>query len=188
MKENRTFKAVDHEGVTTWAEDEEPESWRPGDFLLTHQERPFSKLIRFGQRLRIHGEDRKYTHWSHAALVVSEDGDLIEVQRPGVIESNARDYKDCEYKVVHVKANDHDRQQAVEFARWCVKNNGKIGRAIFFSIAINMITGGKFSFFVDGTTVCSGLVARAQERTGAIFNRAPTHIMPADLAKYYRVT
>ena len=187
MKTQSTFAPVDHEGVTTWAPDEAPPEWRPGDFVLTHQDRLFSKLIRFGQRLRIHGDDRKYTHWSHAALIVSEDGDLIEVQRPGVVRRNASVYKDVEYKVVRVKASDHDRRQAVEFAEWCLKNNAKIGRAIFFSIAVNMITGGKFSFFVDGTTVCSGLVARAQERAGAIFNRAPTHIMPADLAKYYGV-
>ena len=45
----------------------------------------------------------------------------------------------------------------------------------------------RFSFFVDGETTCSGLVARAQERTGAIFNRATVNITPADLAKYYRV-
>ena len=187
MNPRMTFEPVPREAVTTWAEHEEPQVWRPGDFLLTHQDRPFSKMIRFGQRLRIHGDDRKYTHWSHAALVVSEEGDLIEVQRPGVIRSNARDYKDIEYKLVRVKATDNDRKQAVEFAEWCLTHNRRIGRAIFLSIAINMVTGGKLSFFVDGTTVCSGLVARAQERAGAIFNRAPTHIMPADLAKYYGV-
>jgi hypothetical protein len=35
--------------------------------------------------------------------------------------------------------------------------------------------------------ICSGLTARCQERTNAIFNRTPSHIMPADLAKYYGV-
>jgi hypothetical protein len=38
---------------------------------------------------------------------------------------------------------------------------------------------------VDGTEICSGLVARGEERTRAIFSREPSHVMPADLAKYY---
>ena len=187
MNVRAPFAPVEREDVTSWPAHREPGRWCPGDFVLTHQERPFSKLIRFGQRLRIHGADRKYTHWSHAALVVSENGDLIEANKPGVIRTHVRDYKHVEYKVVHVKATPDDRRQAVEFAQWALDTHCKIGRAIFVSIGLSILTGGKFSFFVDGTTVCSGLVARAQERAGAIFNRAPTHIMPADLAKYYGV-
>lgn len=55
------------------------------------------------------------------------------------------------------------------------------------SIAYSLLTGGKFTFGLEGQAICSGLVARAMERTGAIFNRTPSHIMPADLAKYYKV-
>jgi hypothetical protein len=55
------------------------------------------------------------------------------------------------------------------------------------SIALSLITGGKFTFGFDGQAICSGLVARALERTNAIFNRDPEHIMPADLAKYFNV-
>ena len=39
--------------------------------------------------------------------------------------------------------------------------------------------------FIDGQFVCSGLVARALERTGSIFDRDSAHIAPADLAKYF---
>ena len=49
-----------------------------------------------------------------------------------------------------------------------------------------MLTGSKLAFFIDGRFVCSGLVARALERTGRIFDRDPSHIAPADLAKYLR--
>jgi len=48
-------------------------------------------------------------------------------------------------------------------------------------------TGAKFTFGIEGQMICSGLVARSQERTHAIFNRTPSHVMPADLAKYYQV-
>lgn len=56
------------------------------------------------------------------------------------------------------------------------------------SIAISLLFGGKFTFGFDGQFICSGLVARSLERTNAIFDRSPSHIMPADLAKYFRVT
>ncbi len=55
------------------------------------------------------------------------------------------------------------------------------------SIALSLMMGGKFTFGFDGQAICSGLVARALERTSAIFNRDPAHIMPADLAKYFGV-
>ena len=50
---------------------------------------------------------------------------------------------------------------------------------------MTVLTGSKFTFFVDGQFICSGFVARAMKRTGAIFNRDPVHITPADLGKYY---
>ena len=55
------------------------------------------------------------------------------------------------------------------------------------SIGLSMLTGSKLAFYIDGRFVCSGLVARALERTGRIFDRDPSHIAPADLAKYYAV-
>ena len=186
MKQRAPFQHVSRDSVSHWGPGEAPEVWIPGDFILSRGTGPFSRLIGIGQRLRIHGDDRVFTHWSHAALVVSETGDLIEANQPGVIRSHVKDYEDIEYRVVHTGANEHDRRQAVEFAEWCVEHL-ELGRLIFFSLGLSMLTGRKFSFFADGTTVCSGLVARAQERAGAIFNRAPTHISPADLAKYYDV-
>ena len=53
------------------------------------------------------------------------------------------------------------------------------------SIALSMLTGSRLTFFIDGQFVCSGLVARALERTGSIFDRDSAHIAPADLAKYF---
>ena len=181
------FQAIARQDVTEWPATKEPSTWTPGDFVLTHGGSAFSKLIRFGQSLRIHGEDRKYIYWSHAVLVASDTGDLIEANKPGVISSHVRDYRDVPYVVVHTGASDADRVEVVAFARWCLDHHTEIGRLNFFSLGLSMLTGSKLSFFVDGETTCSGLVARAQERTGAIFNRATVNITPADLAKYYRV-
>lgn len=162
---------------------------RPGDFLLSHRTwHPFSVLIRIGQRLRIRGDDhRDYCHWSHAALVTTEDGALVEMQKPGAVRGHVDDYRDLDCVLVRVHATEGDRAQAVEFAEWCIAGERRIGRAAFLSLGLSCLTGSTFTFFHDGSMVCSALVARAQERTGAIFNRDPNHIAPADLAKYYGV-
>ena len=71
---------------------------------------------------------------------------------------------------------------------WVLDTRAKYGWLTIASIALTVLTGSKFTFFVDGEFICSGFVARAMERTGAIFTRDPVHITPADLAKYYNVT
>lgn len=162
---------------------------RPGDFVLSHRRwHPFSVLIRVGQRLRIRGDDhRDYCHWSHAALVTDDDGALIEMQAPGAVTGHLDDYRGLDCVLVRVHATDEDRRQAVEFACWCVRERLAIARWAFLSIGLSCLTGSSFTFFRDGSLVCSALVARSQERAGAIFNRDPNHIAPADLAKYYGV-
>lgn len=155
---------------------------------MTHGRAWTSKLIRFGQRLRFRGEDTRYTRWNHAAIFVDAGGDLVEALGGGVKRRNIAVYKGTEYTVVSidkvVQAN-ADRQQAVQFAEWSLDQ--PYGFLSIVSIAYGLLTGGKFTFGFDGQHICSGLVARALERTGAIFNRTPSHIMPADLAKYFEV-
>jgi len=185
------FQPVSRAGVERFRPGEEASRYVPGDFILTHGDAWTSKLIRFGQRLRIHGADRRYTHWNHAALVVSGSGDLIEALGAGVTPTHISKYTAKELHLVRVGASPEDHQQAVDFARWAAGLTGaprqRYGFITIVSIAYTLVTGGKFTFAIDGELICSGLVARAMERTGAIFNRTPTHVMPADLAKYYDV-
>ncbi len=157
-------------------------------------------MIRFGQRLRIRGDDRIYTHWNHAALIVSSNGDIIEALGRGVCRRNLSAYEPKEYKLVRLNASDADREQEVHFARWAAGEVDSAGNDIpqsqrvsirygfmtIVSIGYSLLTGGKFSFSIAGQEICSGLVGRCLERTGVIFGRKPpTHMMPADLAKYY---
>jgi uncharacterized protein YycO len=164
-----------------------PAEYAPGDFILTHGDAFFSYLIRLGQKLRFWGPDRKYTWWNHAALIVSPEGDLVEALGAGVSRTHLSNYSPKEFHLISVDgiADTHDRKQAVNFAEWCV--GMPYGWMNIVSIALSLITGGKFTFGFDGQAICSGLVARALERTNAIFNRTPSHIMPADLAKYFNV-
>jgi hypothetical protein len=190
--ERQSFAPVARAAVERYGPGEEPHAYQRGDFILTHGDAWTSKLIRFGQALRIHGSDRKYTHWDHAAFVRSETGDLVEALGAGVLCTHISKYRLAEYHVVCIGASPEDRQQAVEFAEWAAGATDagprqRYGFLTIASIAYSLLSGGKFTFGFEGQAICSGLVARAMERTGAIFNRTPTHIMPADLAKYYDV-
>jgi hypothetical protein len=160
---------------------------RPGDFVLTHSRHWTSYLIRFGQSLRFRGPKRKYAYWSHAALFVGTAGEIIEAlgPSPGVVLQNISKYQPCEYTVVRIKASPEDRGEEVAFARACLHE--KYGILTIVSIALSLVTGTRFSFGFEGQMICSGLVARALERTHAIFKKEPSHMMPADLAQLYRV-
>jgi uncharacterized protein YycO len=158
----------------------------PGDFLLTHGNSWTSKLIRFGQMLRYTGAERVYTRWNHAALFVSENGDIVEALGGGVQKRNVAVYKDTEYHVVRLQnVVDVNRRHEVAFAMACL--NDSYGFFTILSIALSLLSGSKFGFGVDGQEICSALVARCLERTGEIFQQDPWHMTPADLAKYYDV-
>lgn len=165
-----------------------PGDYQPGDFILTHGSHISSRIIRFGQTIRFRGDERKYTWWSHAAIVRRHNGDLIEAINAGVIETNISRYKDTEYHLVHLDdtlADAHDRAQAVKFAEASLGQ--KYGFVMVASIGLSLLTGAKFAFGYDGQSICSGLVARALERSSAIFERSPSHTLPADLAKMFQV-
>ncbi|MFZ0945271.1 MAG: hypothetical protein WB930_08470 [Syntrophobacteraceae bacterium] len=181
-------KAVRSIKVYGPGEDAKIGEFKPGDFILTHGNSVFSHLIRFGQAIRFVGKDRKYTWWNHAALIASNEGNLIEALGAGVLATHLSDYKPTQYHLVSLKhdfASDRDREQTVKFAGTCLGMGYDYLDIV--SIALSLLTGCKLSFGFDGRMICSGLVAQALERTNAIFNRSPSHIMPADLAKYFGV-
>lgn len=167
----------------------------PGDLILTHGKAWTSRLIRLGQALRFTGESRRYTFWNHAALIVNDQGDLIEALGAGVQRRNLSVYHATEYQVVRIEASAEDRRQMVAFAETCV--DLKYGYAVIASIAFALLTGAKLSFGFEGQYICSGLVARCLERTAyllpvrerlpRIVVRGSSHTMPAHLAEFFRV-
>lgn len=181
------FQPVENRGNDWAPAGESAQQWQAGDIVLTHGSSLFAKLIGFGQRLRIHGDDRKYAWFTHAALVVGSAGELVEVMGNGIRRSSASVYRPQDYAVVRTGAEPGDVKEMLQFADWAVSARPKYGWATIVSIGLTMLTGAKFAFFVSGEFICSGFVARAMERTGAIFSRDSAHITPADLAKYYGV-
>jgi hypothetical protein len=156
-----------------------------GDFVLVAGTHFNSRLIRFGQKLRIHGSDRRHVRWTHAALIVDRDGGLIEAVGTGVRRWHLDRYRGDDYAVVRIDTSEENRDEVVRFAEWALERGSSYSRLSTVSIALSMLTGSRLTFFIDGQFVCSGLVARALERTGSIFDRDSAHIAPADLAKYF---
>lgn len=119
--------------------------------------------------------------------MTDRDGTIIEALGIGVTQRTLADYTPTEFYVVHINASEEDRQEAVRFAHYCLQTRQRYSWLEIVSIALSLLTGAKLRFGIDGGEICSGLVAKALERTSAIFEKESSHMMPADLAKYYHV-
>jgi uncharacterized protein YycO len=159
--------------------------FQPGDFILTHRRHTLSRLIRLAERVR--GRERKYSHWSHAAVIVDDDGSIVEAESQGVTRSPLSKYEHVEYHLVHLgdSAGARDRKQVAAFAESLVGQ--PFGFLDLFSVGLSLFTGAKLNISYESHLMCSALVARALERTDAIFPDEPAHMLPADLARYYGV-
>lgn len=158
-------------------------AFQPGDFLLTHRKHLISRLIRVAQKIR--GRERRYSYWSHAAVIVDQAGTLVEAETKGVVKSPLSKYQPAEYHLVSLgsSADGRDRQQVVAFAESVVGQ--PFGYLDMFSVGLSLLTGAKLNVSYESHLMCSALVARALERTSAIFDDEPAHMLPADLARYY---
>ena len=172
----------EHKGDTVEVTVDAP---RRGDFILTHGDEWTSRLIRLGQSLRYRGASAKYTYWNHTALVVDGVGAIVDALGTGVAKRSIHDYDPTQYTVVRIDASDEDRLEAATFATSSI--GARYGWVTIVSLGLSLATGGKFAFAIDGQLICSGLVARALERTTAIFKHDPARIMPAELAEVYNV-
>ena len=165
--------------------DEIQRPFEQGDFMLTHSGSLVSKLTQLAQRIRFRGADHRYAYWSHAAVIVSPAGDLVEAYRAGVVRGKLADYARCQRTIVHIEASAEDRAQVAAFAERCL--GLPYDRMTNMSIVLCYLTGTTLTFGLGAQMICGGLVARALERTTAFFEQDASHIMPADLARIYRV-
>ena len=159
--------------------------FEPGDFILTHRRHLVSRLIRLAQKIR--GRERRYSYWSHAAVIVAGDGAIVEAESRGVERNHLSKYTPVEYHLVHLgdSADGRDRQQVAAFAESLVGQ--PFGFLDLVSVGLSLLTGAKVNISYESHLMCSALVARALERTSAIFGDEPSHMLPADLARHYGV-
>jgi uncharacterized protein YycO len=98
---------------------EEANDLIPGDFILAHRHHPVAGLISLAQRRRYKGADAVFAHWSHTALVVDEEGSLVEAEITGVRQNPISRYRAAEYHLVRLgpEFSSAGRAAAVSYAR-----------------------------------------------------------------------
>jgi hypothetical protein len=159
---------------------------RPGDIVLVRGTGWLGKSIRFFIRMRCRRSgDRSLAHWSHAGIIVSPQGHLVEVVHTGVILSHIEKYRDQEYHYVHLDLSAAERTRASRYAYSCLRQ--KYGRWSFVLLAFAVLLGDPFEVPDRGQQGCVALIARALQRAGVTFTRRPADMTPADLAREFGV-
>jgi hypothetical protein len=156
-----------------------------GDFVLTgiKSQGIVSLAIKLGALLR--GFPKEYRRFSHSALIVGEDGAIVEAVSSGVKRNNLSKYEPADYVLVRTKVDHHDAVQVLAFADAVVQAREKYGFLTFVGLAIYCLTGTRLCIQTAGTAICSGFVCDALTRAGFIWPRPPYVMMPADLARYF---
>jgi uncharacterized protein YycO len=159
----------------------------PGDFILTHRRRPMAGLISLAQKVRFRGADAVYAHWSHCALVVAEDGSIVEAESLGVERSPISKYQAAEYHLVRIgtEFSPEGRKEAAAYA------TAQVGQAFgFLALAgatLFLLFGVPLRLTRRNHQICSGLVVRALQKGGLLWDADPTLVLPSDLAKIFDV-
>jgi hypothetical protein len=160
---------------------------RPGDVVLVRGAGWLGKAIRLFVRMRCRRDGgRSLAYWSHAGIIVSPQGHLVEVVHTGVVLSHIEKYRDQEYHYVHLDLSAADRTRASHYAYSCLRQ--KYGRWGFVLFGFAVLLGDRFEVPDRGQQGCVALIARALQRAGMTFARRPTDMTPADLARKFGVT
>jgi uncharacterized protein YycO len=158
---------------------------RPGDIILVRDKGWLGWLIRCLVRIRFRTPaDRPYTYWSHAALVVSSGGHMVEVNPRGVAASHIRLYRGRDYHYIWLDLPDAGRTAAVRFAR--SRLGQKYSVRNFLLLTASAALGDRLRM-PDSGHQCASLVVAALQEAGVRFDRKPTDMTPADLAKHFGI-
>jgi hypothetical protein len=158
---------------------------RSGDILLVRGVGFLGWGIREYERMCARGKDRAFVHWSHAAVVVSPRGHLVEVLATGVGLTRIEKYRDQEYHYVPIALPDADRETVARYAVSCVRQ--KYARWTFVHLAASKLLGGRLRVPDRGQQGCVSLIVRALQQVGVPFERAATDMSVVDLAKRFGV-
>jgi hypothetical protein len=160
---------------------------RVGDFLLTgiKAQGIVSWAIKAGSFLRRF--EAPYRRFSHAALVIDEDGTLAEALGNGVVRSPLTKYEAANYVLVRTGVQEPDRGQILEFANAVLEAKTRYGFWTIVGLGLYCLAGAQICIQRAGTAICSGFVSDALTRAGYVWPRPPFAMMPADLARYFEV-
>ena len=159
---------------------------RPGDFILVRGTSWRSRIASCYGRVRARRpEERQCACWNHAAVVVSPGGAIVEAGTDGVVLQHLDKYLGADYHYVAIRATPTQRWRAVRFARSRVGSG--YGTLALASLAVSLLTRGRFRLPESQNELCGTLVARALACAGERFEIHPSDMLPADLAMHYGV-
>ncbi len=164
--------------------DEAP-AFVPGDFILAHRHNLIAGLISQAQKRRFKGADAVYAHWSHTAMIVEQDGVLVEAEVMGVRQNPISRYRDDEYHLVRLGSDlsSEGRARAVAYSKAQVGQG--FGFLDMFGAGVYLLFGWPLRLARRGHEICSGLVVRGLQAGGLVPQLDPLLTLPADLAKLY---
>jgi HAD superfamily hydrolase (TIGR01509 family) len=171
--------------VERYGPGEEATDFSPGDFILTHRHNPISRLISAGQQRRFRGPDAMYAHWSHCALLVDQDGALVEAESTGVRRGPISRYRADEYHLVRLgpEFEPAARERSVAYA------NAQVGQSFGYlalvGASIYLLFGWPLRVMRGDHQICSGLVVHALQAGGLLADVDAQTTLPADLAKMF---
>lgn len=137
-------------------------------------------LIRDGERARGDSDDV----WTHSALIVSEDGDIVEALAQGVRRTHISKYAHVQTEILPlgVPADDPRRAFAIRYA--LAQQGDGYGYVDFISLAFSVLFSNRWSTHRDGHPICSEICARGTESvTDHGYHYAPERVMPGDLER-----
>jgi hypothetical protein len=159
-----------------------------GDLILVRHDSLPAKVIRFGESLRLHGEDKVFARVNHAMTCV-ETGATPKVQEmvgKGGVVTDLLTYVDLAYAVVSVTgATDDRRALAVENAMFFV--GVEYGWPSIFGDSIYLLSGIPIGLTIGESVVCSADACSAQRALGLIPSKSDISVLPSDLAQWFDV-
>jgi uncharacterized protein YycO len=171
--------------VERYGPGEDAADFTPGDFILAHRHHPLAGLISLAEKRRFRGADAVYAHWSHAAIVVAEDGSLVEAEVMGVVRSPISKYHDDEYHLVRLgpEFRPDNRQRSVGYAM------SQVGQAFGYLALVGagayLLFGRPLRLVRRNHRICSSLVVHALQEGGLVLDLDPELALPADLARRF---
>jgi hypothetical protein len=156
-----------------------------GDLILVATDDLPAKVIRFGERLRLRGDDRVFANVSHAMTALG-DGTVVEMIGGGGVITALVAYWHLSYAVVNTTLTSLGQQRAAcQVARWYVGID--YGFPSVASDAIYLLTGLPIALTIGQSVVCSAMATATQRPLGLIPAKVDIAVLPSDLAQWYDV-
>lgn len=177
----------------------------PGDLLLCRSNGLVGALIRFGERVRVHGwqvaleravrvlagqkipEAPDDPSWCNHVAVYVGDGQVIEALAKGLQLNpvGTRDHVVAPLCNALPAVGEAERQALLDFAHAQLGRHDRYGWLSIVSIVLQILTPAKLDVSWDGALICSAFGAQCWEHSGVtLWTRSSLTTMPSDFWRF----